>query len=111
MTETGITQKDMAGLLGVSQPAISVYLAGRLPPPAVLLGIARLGNTSVEWLLTGEGQRESDALLVREAAVNYGKAAVMVELWEQLPASVQQNVLQLMRTLVEISIDGSARNE
>ncbi len=110
MRKSGITQKEMAGLLGISQPAISVYLAGRLPPPRVLLGIARLGNTSVEWLLTGEGAADGGDSLVREARPPYGKTAVMMELWEQLPASVQQNVLQLMRNLVDINTDGSAKS-
>ena len=110
MQRAGITQRQMADLLGVSQPAVSVYLAGRLPPPRVLLGVARIGNTSIEWLLTGEEAAEEAAMQVREQPLPYGRTAVMMDLWEQLPSPLQQNVLQLMRTLIDISIDGSAKS-
>ena len=60
MGQLDVTQQELADLLGVSQPAISIYLKGRMPPPDVLLQIARLGGTTVEWILTGDKGPEKD---------------------------------------------------
>ena len=48
-----LTQEQLASLLGLSQPAVSKYLRRRLPPAEALLKIAQLGQTTIEWLLTG----------------------------------------------------------
>ena len=52
--EQGWNQQEMARHLKVSQPAVSAYLRDRIPPPEILLRLARLGNTTIEWILTGE---------------------------------------------------------
>jgi hypothetical protein len=43
----------MAQLLGATQPAVHKYENGILPEVKRLLELARIGNTSVEWILTG----------------------------------------------------------
>jgi hypothetical protein len=40
-------------MIGATQPAIHMYERGVLPEPKRLLELARIGNTSVEWILTG----------------------------------------------------------
>jgi transcriptional regulator with XRE-family HTH domain len=52
--QAGMTQKEFAKTLQISQSAVSKYLSGRMPPADVMLNIARLGFTSVEWILTGK---------------------------------------------------------
>ncbi|MCK4895076.1 MAG: helix-turn-helix transcriptional regulator, partial [Calditrichia bacterium] len=42
----GMTQQDLASLLQISQPAISLYLRGRIPPADILYKIARIGKTT-----------------------------------------------------------------
>lgn len=54
LKRTGKTQADCAHILGISQPAISKYLSGRIPPAETLFLLAQLGNTTMEWILTGE---------------------------------------------------------
>ena len=49
----GLRQWQMAELLGATQPAIHKYENGILPEVKRLLEIARIGNTSIEWILTG----------------------------------------------------------
>jgi transcriptional regulator with XRE-family HTH domain len=49
-----LTQQQLAGELGISQSAISKYLSERIPAPDVLLKLAGLGKTTIEWILTGE---------------------------------------------------------
>jgi transcriptional regulator with XRE-family HTH domain len=49
-----LRQWQMAKLLGATQPAVHKYENGILPEVRRLLELARIGNTSVEWILTGQ---------------------------------------------------------
>jgi transcriptional regulator with XRE-family HTH domain len=49
-----LRQWQMAQLLGATQPAVHKYENGILPEVRRLLELARIGNTSVEWILTGQ---------------------------------------------------------
>ncbi|MDH3627523.1 MAG: helix-turn-helix domain-containing protein [Acidobacteriota bacterium] len=46
-------QWEIARLLGTTQSAIHKYENGVVPEPRRLVEVARIGNTSVEWVLTG----------------------------------------------------------
>ena len=51
---------SIAELVGIEPPSVSAWKKQAKPPSTEnLLKIARLGNTSVEWLLTGEGPAPS----------------------------------------------------
>jgi transcriptional regulator with XRE-family HTH domain len=52
--EAGLRQWQLAELIGATQPAIHMYERGVLPEPKRLLELARNGNTTVEWILTGK---------------------------------------------------------
>lgn len=49
---------QIAKSLGLSNAAITTYLAGRIPPAETLIEIAHLTGCSIHWLLTGEGFKE-----------------------------------------------------
>jgi transcriptional regulator with XRE-family HTH domain len=49
----GLRQWQMAELLGATQPAVHKYENGILPEVKRLLELARVGHTSIEWILTG----------------------------------------------------------
>jgi transcriptional regulator with XRE-family HTH domain len=49
----GLRQWQMAEKLGATQPAIHKYENGILPEVKRLLELARIGSTSIEWILTG----------------------------------------------------------
>ncbi len=49
-----LRQWQMAQLLGATQPAVHKYENGILPEVKRLLELARIGDTSIEWILTGE---------------------------------------------------------
>ncbi len=49
----GLRQWQMAEALGATQPAVHKYENGILPEVKRLLELARIGGTSVEWILTG----------------------------------------------------------
>ena len=54
MQNLSLNQKQLADLLGITQPAVSKYLKDRIPPPHILYKIAQLSGQSMEWFLTGE---------------------------------------------------------
>ena len=51
--EKDLKQWQMADILGATQPAIHKYENGILPEVKRLLELARIGNTTIEWILTG----------------------------------------------------------
>ena len=99
MRRKNMTQQQLSTLLGISQPAISLYLQGRMPPADILYQIAQLDNTSVEWLLTGQATGTS---LVKEKSTTYGDQYVLLKLWDRLPAPIQKDLLSLMRHILEM---------
>lgn len=102
MSKVGITQKGLADYLAISQPAVSLYLRGRIPPADVLLKIAKLGGTTIEWLLFGESE-ETDPGLIKKVSENqqsYWTKQELFDIWERLPKKIRQDVLILLQDLV-----------
>jgi transcriptional regulator with XRE-family HTH domain len=97
MKRVGITQKGLADYLNISQPAVSLYLQGRIPPADVLLKIAGLGGATVEWILTGKSESPKETLKIEEQRVAYGSEILLFELWRKLPDNVRQTILKLMK--------------
>src|SRR5881409_894188 len=50
----GLRQWQLAEVLGTTQSAVHKYEHGVIPEPKRLVKLARLGNTTMEWILTGE---------------------------------------------------------
>lgn len=97
MKRVGITQKGLADYLSISQPAVSLYLQGRIPPADALLKIAELGGTTVEWILTGTREPSKDIIKIEEQRAVYGSDVILFELWKKLPDNVKQTVLRLLK--------------
>ena len=96
--DLGMTQKQFAAALEISQSAVSKYLSGRMPPADVMLKIARLGYTNVEWILTG---KQPPLILdgetfVREDKVVYGESGAFFSAYNELPAAVRTAIAALM---------------
>jgi transcriptional regulator with XRE-family HTH domain len=83
-----LRQWELAKLLGTTQSAVHKYEHGVVPEPRRLIELARIGGTSIEWVLTGshwengsdEQERVSPELLntaciLREVSVD-GRATV-----------------------------------
>ncbi len=49
----GLRQWELARLLGTTQSAVHKYEHGVVPEPRRLVELARIGGTSIEWVLTG----------------------------------------------------------
>jgi len=67
----GLRQWQMAQMLGATQPAIHKYENGILPEVKRLLEIARIGNTSIEWILTGRHWENGSTQIDRLASEVY----------------------------------------
>jgi transcriptional regulator with XRE-family HTH domain len=50
----GLRQWELARLLGTTQSAVHKYEHGVVPEPRRLVELARIGGTSIEWVLTGQ---------------------------------------------------------
>lgn len=74
--QSGLNQTDFALKLGLGGPtAVSKYeKEQREPDIQTLTKIANLGNVSLDWLLTGEGEKESGSYKIEEKSVPYGEA-------------------------------------
>ena len=48
-----LRQWELAKLLGTTQSAVHKYEHGVVPEPRRLVELARIGGTSIEWVLTG----------------------------------------------------------
>ena len=101
MKAAGITQKGLSDYLGISQPAVSFYLQGRMPPADVLLKIALLGDTTIEWILTGEERSSGGIFIVKEKAAEYGKQAILLEIWRKIPEQIRGDIITLLQHLAE----------
>jgi len=97
MHQKGLNQQQLASYLGVSQPAISLYLRGRVPPADILLRLARIGKTTMEWVLTGESGPTGTR--IAEAKSDYGNENWLRDLWIHLSPGQQKIILTLMREL------------
>ncbi len=96
--ELGFTQAEFAKALQVSQSAISKYLNNRLPPADVLLRMARLGRTTVEWILTGE-KKYWFASAVQEESAQYDADLSLAKQISRLPQEARQAIITLIRQL------------
>ncbi|MBN2424389.1 MAG: helix-turn-helix transcriptional regulator [Calditrichaceae bacterium] len=95
--EKGLTQEQFAAELGISQPAVSYYLKERIPPAEIMLKIANLGNTTIEWILTGQKNylKHKKADAVNEPGDSYDAELLLVRKIAGLPAELRSalNVL------------------
>ena len=56
----GLRQWELARILGTTQSAVHKYEHGVVPEPRRLIELARVGDTGVEWILTGEHWENGD---------------------------------------------------
>jgi len=99
--EKGLTQEELAALLQISQPAVSKYLRERVPPAEALLKIARLGQTTMEWLLTGHKSYFylKDRHVVSEAQPEYDAEWNLSRKVGALPAETRRALMVLIDKL------------
>lgn len=93
-----LSQEQLAQTIQVSQPAISRYLRDRIPPAVVLLRLARLGQTSIEWILCGDAGQDSENY-ISEPRASYGGQEDCGTLLKHMPTDMRQALEKLMRVM------------
>lgn len=101
MRDLGHTQAGLAEVLETTQPAISKYLGGRIPPAEVLYRLAALGGVSMEWLLTGIEPRSAQKI-----AEPSGTYRTYISADARL-ASLPENIRDALQLVIEYLSEGS----
>ena len=98
MQKLSLNQKQLADLLGITQPAVSKYLHDRIPPAQILFKIAQISGRSMEWFLTGE----SANLLykVAEPGVPYDTRIKIEKKILLLPTGIYQHLEALVDSIL-----------
>lgn len=96
-----LTQAELARALNVSQAAISKYLNERIPPAEVLYRLAQLGNTTMEWLLTGKKSYwfNEHTNQVREPTTTYDADLALAKKISSLKPQARQVIIELIDLL------------
>lgn len=99
MKALGLNQKSFAGLLGVTQPAVSKYLKERIPPATVLFKLGQATGTTIEWILTG--RHDQKKTMVAEPDTNYRSDSDLEHKLSSLPAEIHVQIIALIDSIVK----------
>jgi transcriptional regulator with XRE-family HTH domain len=106
MHKLSLNQKQLADLLGITQPAVSKYLSNRIPPAHILFKIAQISGRRMEWFLTGESE---DLLYkVAEPAVTYDAGIKLEKKISLLPKEIYRRIEQLVDSILNDQPDKSS---
>ncbi len=100
MFDLGINQNQMAKMLNITQPAVSKYLKGRIPPPFILLHLAELSGKTIEWILTGNTKGSSPLSKVAEEPKQYQTRNNLQEKINLLPIEIKKSIELLIDALL-----------
>lgn len=100
MIDLKINQNQLATLLEVTQPAVSKYLKGRIPPPNVLLHLSQISGRTIEWILTGENLQNHIDKTVSEKSEPYLTKMTIEEKFKILPKELQNNLESIIDSLI-----------
>lgn len=99
--QASLRQWELAKKLGTTQSAVHKYEHGVVPEPRRLVELARVGGTSIEWILTGthweSGSREQERL----SPDLLDTACLLREISEEERASVDE-ALRIVREAVQV---------
>jgi len=102
--QNNLTQEQLALELGISQPAVSKYLSERIPPADVLFNLAKLGKTTIEWILSGEKRYfyENSPPSVKDNEVAYSADIdiILARKMAQLPLDAKKIISEMIDLLL-----------
>ena len=101
----GLRQWELARMLGTTQSAVHKYEHGVVPEPRRLIELARVGSTSIEWVLTGRHWDSGSETQERLSPEVLRTASSLREISEQHRATVDE-ALGIMREAVRVLEDG-----
>ena len=99
-----LTQEQLATELNISQPAVSKYLNERIPPANVLYNLARLGKTTIEWILSGEKryfyEESSDRIKDNQASYSTDADIILARKIALLPTDAKKTISEMIDLLL-----------
>jgi predicted transcriptional regulator len=102
MFDLGINQQQLAKILNITQPAVSKYLKGRIPPPNILLQLSKLSGMTIEWILTGNTEVPLRSDMVSDQSEQYYIKKTIEEKFNMLPNRIQNNIETLIDSILNI---------
>lgn len=82
---------DIQRILGISYQTAKNYLNGRLPHAEILIKISQRTNYSIDWLLTGQGNKLARAYVPTEMPTTAGELKRFVKAVVEEVVSDEQN--------------------
>ena len=99
MQRLSLNQKELAERLGVTQPAVSMYLSNRIPPAHILLHLAHLSGKTMEWFLTGD--LETTIGNISEPKASYGNRLMLEKKISLLPKEIYKHIESLVDSILD----------
>ena len=113
--DKGLSQKEMAQILGVTTIALSGWETGRVPAGrSRLYMIAEVFGVNIEWLLKGEGPQYKSPTDVDEETRRKIEDETLLKLFLSLPLDTQERILEVLRENVKKqggAINGNINHE
>ena len=91
-----LRQWELAKLLGTTQSAVHKYEHGVVPEPRRLVELARIGGTSLEWVLTGSHWEDGSDKQQRVSAELLETASILREIGAEGRSSINE-ALRIVR--------------
>jgi transcriptional regulator with XRE-family HTH domain len=98
-TRAELRQWELAKFLGTTQSAVHKYEHGVVPEPRRLVELARVGETSIEWILTGNHWENGSREQKRLSPDLMNTACLFREIQDEKRASVDE-ALRIVREAV-----------
>ena len=98
MQKLSLNQKQLADLLGITQPAVSKYLKQRIPPAHILFGISQISGKNMEWFLIGDSELSSAK--VAEPLVTYATKLRLEKKVSLLPKEIYHRLEELVDSIL-----------
>ena len=102
MNQLQLNQNQLAKKLNVTQPAVSKYLQGRIPPPFVLLELAKLSGMTIEWILSGDESIHSGNTFIAEEKASYTTGDSIEAKLKRLPIQARNSVEVLIDFILKV---------
>lgn len=97
----GLRQWELARLLGTTQSAVHKYEHGVVPEPRRLVELARVGNTTIEWVLTGRHWENGSTEQQRPTADTLRMACALREMGQDERATLDE-AMRIFRQAVHV---------
>lgn len=102
----GLRQWELARMLGTTQSAVHKYEHGVVPEPRRLVELARIGQTTLEWVLTGRHWENGSVEQQRLSPELLQTASLLREIRQEDRATVDEALRIVREAMHAVGIPG-----